>query len=122
MNARRLPAIAGALLITLLACSPAASTTASTAPGHPLGCGGWQEVYTPTPNGNGDLIAVAAIPSTRQLWSVGSTDPAGYDQTLIERWDGTTWTIVPSPNRPQGNNYLQGVAAAAPDDAWAVGS
>ncbi len=119
MNARRLSALACALFIILFAGSPAASADATS---RPLGCAGWQDVYTPTPNGNGVLAAVAAIPNTNQMWSVGSTNPSGYEQTLVERWDGASWTVVPSPNRPQGNNYLYGVAAAAPNDAWAVGS
>jgi hypothetical protein len=118
MNSRRhLPAFTGALLITLLAGSPLDGISLAA----PLGCPGWQVVYTPTPNGNAVLTGIAAVPGTDQLWSVGYTDPAGYDQTLIERWDGASWDIVPSPNRPQGNNYLLGVAAVAPDDVWAVG-
>src|SRR5438128_1168581 len=115
MNARYLPVFAGAMLIALLAGSPPGVTSprgpAGAAGGVALGCPGWQEVYTPTPNGNGVLAAIAAVAGTDQLWSVGYTDPAGYDQTLIERWDGTSWGVVPSPNRPQGNNYLEGVAA-----------
>lgn len=117
MNTRRLPALVCALFIVLFASSASASNATS----RPLGCEGWQNIYTPTPNGNGILTAVAAIPGTNHLWSVGFTNPAGYQQTLIERWDGTAWSVVPSPNRPQGNNYLQGVAATAPNDAWAVG-
>src|SRR5439155_14073648 len=125
MNAHHISAFAGALLIALLAGSAPGGTSAAgpagVAGGVALGCPGWQEVYTPTPNGNGVLTAIAAVPGTDQLWSGGYTDPAGYDQTVIERWDGRNWQVVPSPNRPQGNNYLLGVAVAAPDDAWAVG-
>ncbi len=32
------------------------------------------------------------------------------------------WNIVPSPNEPSANNFLLGVAALSPNDAWAVGS
>src|SRR5438874_2326317 len=125
MNAHYLPAFAGALLLALLAGSAPGGTSAAgpagVAGGVTLGCPGWQAVYTPTPNGNGVLTAIAAVPGTDELWSVGYTDPDGYDQTLIERWDGTSWEVVPSPNRPQGNNYLLGVAVVAPGDVWAVG-
>ena len=42
-------------------------------------------------------------------------------QTLIEHWNGTAWSIVPSPNGGSGNNYLQSVAAISANDVWAVG-
>ena len=40
--------------------------------------------------------------------------------TLIEHWNGTAWTQVPSPN-PSGDNVLDGVAATSASNAWAVG-
>ena len=38
-------------------------------------------------------------------------------------WNGATWSIVDSPNYtfPGAYNALHDVAAAAPDDVWAVG-
>jgi hypothetical protein len=37
-------------------------------------------------------------------------------------WDGTSWSIVPSPNpNPQGNNSLIAVAAVSASDIWAAG-
>jgi hypothetical protein len=39
---------------------------------------------------------------------------------LTTHWDGTAWTIVPSPT-PGGSSDLAGVVAIAPDDVWAVG-
>src|SRR3712207_7700528 len=44
------------------------------------------------------------------------------DRTLIERWDGSTWSTVASPNMGSGYHELLGVAALAPNDVWAVGS
>ena len=41
-------------------------------------------------------------------------------QTLIERWDGTSWAIVSSPN-PAQNNYLRGVTCVSASECWAVG-
>ena len=41
---------------------------------------------------------------------------------MIEHWDGTAWTVVPSPNpNPQGNNCLVAVAGVSASDVWAVG-
>ena len=43
-------------------------------------------------------------------------------QTLIERWDGTSWSIVASPNTsPAQSNALYNVQCSAPWDCWAVG-
>ena len=87
--------------------------------------GAWTLV--PSPNGEGRrsaLNAVAAV-SPDDVWAVGVATPAdsGVPQTLIEHWDGLSWSIVPSPNRPgrDAQNVLQGVTAVASDDAWAVG-
>src|SRR5205823_6090857 len=42
-------------------------------------------------------------------------------QTLVEHWDGSTWTIVPSPNSDPLANHLDGVVAVSAGDVWAVG-
>src|SRR5207249_6128820 len=47
----------------------------------------------------------------------------GYvNQTLIEHWNGTAWSIVPSPNAGSGDNRLNGIAAVAANEVWAVGA
>jgi hypothetical protein len=45
---------------------------------------------------------------------------SGVRQTLIEHWNGTQWSVVPSPNL-MGNNLLRGVAIVSANDVWAVG-
>jgi len=63
--------------------------------------------------------------STTDMWAVGYWEkyPESYSfHTLTEHWDGTGWTIIPSPNSSDPENYLSGVAALAPDDVWAVGT
>ena len=42
-------------------------------------------------------------------------------QTVVEHWDGSAWSIVPSPN-PGGNNSLYDLAIVSPTGIWAVGS
>jgi len=66
------------------------------------------------------LFAVAAAGS-HAVWAVGSGQNNGEEQTLIERWDGKQWTIVPSPNAGNRTNDLNAVAVVAEDDIWAVG-
>jgi len=82
----------------------------------------------PVQTGN-QLVAVAASSPT-SVWAVGSynsgTAAAPLDQTLIEHFDGTSWTVVPSPNQANINgatvqNELLAVSADSATDAWAVG-
>jgi len=69
------------------------------------------------------LVAVACI-SASDCWAAGSNDDTnGVGQTLIERWDGTSWTIVDSPDS-SGSNSFQAVTCASPsqpEECWAVG-
>ncbi len=57
-----------------------------------------------------------------QAWAVGDyVTGAGDLRTLIERWNGTAWTRVPSPSPASAYNDLFGVAATSATSAWAVG-
>jgi len=54
-------------------------------------------------------------------WGGGDyVDQAGREQTLVVRWDGSTWTQVPGPHV---NDFqaLYGVSFSRADDGWAVG-
>jgi hypothetical protein len=58
------------------------------------------------------------------VWAVGSVERHSRDwqpSTLIEHWDGTEWSVTPSPNVGRHVNQLIGVTAIAADDVWAVG-
>ena len=87
----------------------------------PSSCGSWNVVASPN-NGNSSLSGIATI-AANDIWAVGSSQPDNkiYSKTLIEHWDGTSWSIVPSPNVPSVNNYLSGVSAASATNIWAVG-
>jgi hypothetical protein len=42
---------------------------------------------------------------------------------VIEHWDGTSWSIVSSPNpNPNVTSRLSGIAAISANDIWAVGN
>jgi hypothetical protein len=84
-------------------------------------------VWTVVPSPNvgsftNELFGTAAV-SSSDVWAVGeySTDIFGSYLTLVEDWDGTSWTVTPSPNVPGGNNSLRAVVAVSADDVWAVG-
>ena len=67
----------------------------------------------------GDLRGVAAR-ARDDAWAVGYTWNGRYE-TVIEHWNGHTWTRVPSPNTGTDDNMLETVVALAPDNAWALG-
>lgn len=61
------------------------------------------------------------VVSANDVWAVGSYGPNGSRQTLVLHWNGTQWSIVPSPNAGAFENRLNGVAAVSANDIWAVG-
>jgi hypothetical protein len=61
--------------------------------------------------------------SANDIWAVGvQTDTGGHERTLAEHWNGSSWTIVPTPDPGTTDNVLNGVAAISTNDAWAVGN
>src|SRR6267378_824054 len=73
-----------------------------------------------------NLLNSATCVSASDCWAVGYSEIVGVgtlniDQTLIERWDGTSWAIVNSANTSALDNYLDGVTCDSASDCWAVG-
>jgi hypothetical protein len=94
----------------------------------------WTIVPSPNPNppgwGYSDLYSVSCTSVTNCL-AVGSTGHApGPFNTFVERWNGTSWAIVPSPNPPSPNPYddaywifvLYGVSCTSTTNCFAVGT
>jgi hypothetical protein len=83
----------------------------------------WSIVPSPNLSAQNTLIGVKAFSAT-DAWAVGSNNVPGTLNfaTLIERWDGTRWSIVPSPSPDPFENGLVDVDGVAPNDVWAVGS
>jgi hypothetical protein len=65
---------------------------------------------------------VTAI-APNNVWAVGfnssSSNPS--DDSLIEHFDGTSWSVVPSPATSGIDDDLFGVAAVSANNTWAVG-
>ncbi len=83
----------------------------------------WSAQSFAVPTDGGQFVTVAAT-SADDAWAVGNTGGTseGTGQTtMIEHWDGSSWTRVSSPNPAGQGNWLQGVTAISADDAWAVG-
>jgi hypothetical protein len=80
----------------------------------------------PTPNDRASKLNDVDALSSSDAWAVGARaivyGLGTTSKTLIERWNGSTWSIVPSPNPSTGENRLDDVVALSPTDAWAVGT
>lgn len=78
----------------------------------------------PTPNGGPDANVLTGIAGSSEsdVWAVGRWGQGGVIHTLIEHFDGSAWSVVPSPNDPHHHNDdLNSVSVFSPSDAWAVG-
>jgi hypothetical protein len=78
----------------------------------------WHRVPSP-PIERGYLLDVSAS-GPNDVWAVGIV--TGTFETIVQRWDGTSWTLVDHPS--PGNDYfnLGSVLALAPDDVWIAGN
>ncbi len=114
--------LVSAILLAVLAgmfLTSGAARAASSAP--KITCRQWNVVSSPSPTNGGFLTGVAAISST-DVWAVGNYDNSNFiTQTLIEEWNGTSWSIVPSPNQANDNNELVSIADVSSTDIWAAG-
>ena len=82
----------------------------------------WTIVPSPNPPSSASYLGTVAAVATNDVWVAGHyLDNSGVYRTLVEHWDGTSWMIASSPNAGNGDNALNGIAAASSNDIWAVG-
>jgi hypothetical protein len=83
----------------------------------------WEVVNSPNESTHDNFLRGVAPISSNDVWAVGYYDTGNGtpDQTLVEHWDGFTWSVVPSPNVGTFDR-LYGVAAVSSSDVWAVGT
>src|SRR5690349_10837610 len=82
----------------------------------------WSTSFSPPPR-SGFEVAGFAARSAADVWAVGLR-PGGrcQYQTLTQHWDGSAWSIIPSPGNTKVNSVLDGVTVAGTTQAWAVGT
>ena len=87
-----------------------------------LSYGQWNVIPSPNVSSDNTLTSVTAI-SPSDAWVVGNAYQMGQQSlaSFTEHWDGTQWSIIPNPNPGPVENHLNGVAAVATSDVWAVG-
>lgn len=111
--------VAGTVVVASVLAGPNGSALST-----PQACGQtWTIVTSPNPDPQHNALHDVAAVSPNDAWAVGGAFDRTREEfsTLIEHWDGTSWSIVPSPNVGKLDNLLLGVAAASADNVWAVG-
>src|SRR5205085_4784015 len=83
--------------------------------------GGCQKVPGRNPSASDDELTGVSAVSPSNVWAVGYSNTRTGDKTLIEHWNGTSWSKVKSPN-VTSESSLAAVSALSSTDAWAVGS
>jgi hypothetical protein len=82
----------------------------------------WTKVSSPNRGSTSNILNSVKAVSSTDVWAVGASGyNTGTSRTLIEHWDGTSWTIQPSPNAGILNNDLFGVASSSATNSFAVG-
>jgi hypothetical protein len=84
----------------------------------------WSVVPNPNPRPAGtgdDLSGVSCLSATACVAAGGAGTRKGVGKTLIESWDGTRWSVVPSPDPGRYDNSLNDVSCASPAVCTAVG-
>lgn len=96
------------LCMVAVGAMPAAATT--------VGLPAWDRVTTPTITGPDEFRGVEVIGASN-VWAVGTRGSA----TLTERWNGSSFTVVPSPTVAGVDTVLEDVESSAANDVWVVG-
>jgi hypothetical protein len=108
--------MASALAIPVMTAGVVASAAAT----------GWSVVPTPTVDDGSPLAGVSCL-SASYCMAVGYSEhncyPCNYS-TLVEHWDGNSWSVMPSPTPRQQSEgtFLTAVSCASPTWCMAVGT
>jgi hypothetical protein len=91
---------------------------------------GMQWSIVPSPNdpttGDGRLYGISAN-APNDIWAVGEhdiVDFSTYGKSLAMHWNGSQWSVVPTPHPApaNGTSRLTAVTALTVNDVWAVGT
>ena len=85
----------------------------------------WKIVHSPNVNTIYNQVYALSATGPSDIWAAGIFAPDGshldIHQTLIEHYNGTIWTIVPSPNQNAFSNNTNAIAAVNSGFAFATG-
>ncbi len=85
----------------------------------------WSITPSPSPGSENQLTSVSCTSSTSCMAIGDNIVPPNSNyasfQTLAESWDGTTWSIVPSPDSAAGDDPMESVSCTDATSCIAVG-
>jgi hypothetical protein len=84
----------------------------------------WTQVGAPAVLHQDESLLAVSASSATDAWAVGFTKTVGAAgrNPLAVHWNGSSWTIVPTPPLTGGaKSTLNGVVALSASNAWAVG-
>ena len=84
----------------------------------------WTQVASPSPGTRDNTLTDVAGTAPNDVWAVGYSRDLPYGNrarhSLVEHYDGSAWSRVPSPD-VDTQTVLYGVTALSSTNAWAVG-
>jgi len=83
----------------------------------------WHAQMPPNPSGaTAASLSGVSCPAANECVAVGSASFPGGTRTLAERWNGTTWSILSTPNPAPAGDSLTAVSCPSVSVCVAVGS
>src|SRR5258708_26893228 len=77
-------------------------------------CVSWTGVQPPNPSLSVNSLSSVAVLSSCNAWAVGAYSNGTAGQTLIEHWNGSSWTQVASPNPGSSSQHTALSQSPAP--------
>jgi len=83
--------------------------------------GQWTAAEPGSPGSNNNDLTGVAVLAAGNAWAVGTYADSSGGRTLAEHWNGSAWSVVPSPDPDDSGDFLSAVSAVSPSVVWAVG-
>ncbi len=75
-------------------------------------CSCWQQVSSPNASAEANYLTGVSRMSSTEVWASGYYLSSGIAKTMIEKWNGSNWSIVASPNvTTNTDNQLNAIVA-----------
>lgn len=83
----------------------------------------WGTVDSPNASERQNALTDVYAATPDEAWAVGYANEGASPRTLLQHWDGESWSQVQPPELPGGRiAELSAVNGTGPDDVWAVGT
>ena len=106
-----------------------AGALAAAAPGMALAATSSIFRMDTSPQTTNSILRASTAISANDVWAVGNTNTTATGiGTLAEHFDGSTWSVVPTPQPsvtflvPSSGAHFSAVSAVSSTDVWAIGT